>query len=118
VSGGDGRVRVELVEAKDTASGFVATFGMEQVGESVVLVEGAAADGRAMSAKAGEAVSALSESVTPEGLSATTWREVSELPERTFCRARKYLLDRGMVRNIGTDKQPRYVVGSVAVGAL
>lgn len=111
VSGGAGRVRIELVDAKDVASGFTATFGMELVGESVVLVPGTGTDGRTLSAKATEALSALSEGVTVDGLASTAWMELAEMPPTTFYRARKYLVDRGMVANVGTSKQPRYVVG-------
>jgi hypothetical protein len=111
VSGGTGRVRIELVEAKDVATGFTATFGMEQVGESIVLVPGAGNDGRALFAKAAEALSALSEGVTVDGLASTAWMDLAEMTPSTFYRARKYLVDKGMVTNIGTSKQPRYVVG-------
>ena len=111
MSGGGGRVRIELVDAKDMASGFSATFGMERAAASIVLVPGAGTDGRALSAKAAEAVSALSEGVTADGLSATAWMELAEMPPTTFYRARKFLLDRGMVSNIGSPRLPRYVVG-------
>ena len=111
VSGGSGRVRIELVDAKDYASGFTATFGMEQVADSIVLVPGTGSDTRALIGKAAEALSALSESATVEGLAATAWMEVAEMTPTTFYRARKYLVDKGMVINIGTPKQPRYAVG-------
>lgn len=111
VSGGAGRVRIELVDAKDVAAGFSATFGMEQVADSIVLVPGGGSDGRALSAKAAEALSALSEGVTADGLSSTAWMDLAEMPATTFYRARKYLVDRGMVTNVGTPRQPRYAVG-------
>lgn len=111
VSGGGGRVRIELVEAKDYAAGFTATFGMEHVGDSIVLIPGGHTDGRALSAKANEALAALSESATPDGLSSSAWMEVAEMQPTTFYRARKLLLDTGRISNVGTEKMPRYIVG-------
>ena len=111
VSGGTGRVRLEVTDAKDFPSGFAVTFGMEQVGESIVLVEGTSGDARAASAKASEALAALAEAATAEGLSSKAWLNVAEMSDSSFYRARKYLVDRGLVRNVGTEKMPRYVVG-------
>jgi hypothetical protein len=35
----------------------------------------------------------------------------AEMSPSSFYRARKYLVDEGHVRNVGTEKTPRYVVG-------
>ena len=114
VTGSEGRVRLEVEDAKDFASGYTVNLGMEQVGESLVLVEGVGSTSTVVSAKAGEALIALGECAPPEGLSASAWREVADLPESTFYRARKLLIDRGQVTNIGTPKMPRYIVGVAA----
>lgn len=50
----------------------------------------------------------------PGGVSANVWRLSAGLPERTFYRHRKGLLDQGHVINIGTDGQPRYRPSSEA----
>lgn len=110
LSGGDGRLRVELEDARSIPSGEVWNFSTEPVGDSLVLVAGGAVDLRQMSTKAAELLDVLAEIATPEGISASVWREAAEMPERSFYRARKLLLDRGSIRNVGTDKAPRYIV--------
>jgi hypothetical protein len=116
VSGGGGRTRLEVVDAKDFEEGFTLNFGMETVGPSVVLVEGAgSAEGKMSTARAQEALAALTEAATDEGLSSSNWLAVAEMSSSSFYRARKYLVDKGLVRNVGTDRSPRYVVG---VGGL
>ena len=110
VSGGNGRVRVEVAAAKDFSSGWSESFGMLSVLDSIVLVPG---DGdrapRVLTSTAVEALEALSDSATSEGLSATSWRDVCEMPASTFFRVRKLLVDQGRVINVGTDRTPRYV---------
>lgn len=44
-----------------------------------------------------------------EGLSSSALLRMAEMPERTFYRALKSLRKRDIVKNVGTDKQPRWV---------
>lgn len=109
VSGSGGRVRLEVEDAKDFASGFTVNFGTERVHQSLVLVEGGTGDIEAFGGKAEEALLALHECAPPEGLAATAWRQLCEMSDRTFYRARKHLIDSGKVTNVGTSRVPRYL---------
>lgn len=42
------------------------------------------------------------------GMSPTAWHKSADVPERTFYRHRKNLVDAGLVVNVGTDKTPKY----------
>ena len=79
-----------------------------------MLVEGPTGDRHAQPAKAAEALLALAECAPPEGLSASAWREVADMPESSFYRVRKWLIDNHKIANIGTPRMPRYVVRAEA----
>jgi len=114
VSGGDGRLRMELEDARNVPSGDSWTFSTEPVGESLVLVPGGGGDLRQVHAKAMDLLDVLRDTAGPEGLSASSWMAVAEMPPSTFFRLRKSLIDRCLVTNVGTPKQPRYAVGVAA----
>lgn len=62
-----------------------------------------------MPAKAPDVLAALADIDVEEGVSATSWKASCEgISERTFYRSRKALLEKGIVRNVGTGGRPRY----------
>lgn len=109
VTGSEGRVTLRVDQAKDFPNGREWQFGSEQVGDSLVLVEGATTTAPVSEAQVQHLVEVLRSSATAEGLSNTTWRELAELADSTFYRHKKSAVERGLVRNVGTDRQPRWV---------
>lgn len=107
VTGSDGKARFEVEDAKDFASGHMVSLGAEHVGESLVMVEGAGGD-PVMPARAAELLHALAESDTEAGLTAGEWRQLVDIPPSSFFRIRSFLERRGEIRNVGSDKRPRY----------
>lgn len=56
----------------------------------------------------GPTLAALMDIAVPGGVSATTWRLVAPVGERTFYRHLAALLHRGLVENVGSERAPRY----------
>lgn len=88
-------------------------------GTGSVVVE-RATHGREAQLPAGAAatLAALMAVDVPGGVSPKVWRISAGIPERTFFRHRKGLLDDGQVVNIGSDAQPRYRPASEATKKL
>lgn len=60
-------------------------------------------------AKAADVLAALIEVDVDEGVGPTVWRAATEgVSDRSFWRSRKALLDRNLVRNVGTSGRPKY----------
>jgi len=49
----------------------------------------------------------MTETARP-GVTAGQWKSMTGLPDRTFYRHRKALMDEGAVVNLGTETEPRY----------
>jgi hypothetical protein len=112
VKASDTRTTVSVTKQKDGAEAEPLHLERKVVGASCVLVS---SSGRpSLSGKALDTLSALRRIELPGGVSAKEWRLASEMPERTFYDHRRLLLDCGQVRNLGTNKQPRY--GTATVG--
>ncbi len=89
-------------------------FELTPVGSSVVLtLPNSLPNGRGSEQDLVGAERALSDlvwqSAGSDGLPSGELQRMSELPERSYYRALKVLRERGIVRNIGTDRKPRFV---------
>lgn len=74
--------------------------------------------GTELPAAALETLAALSEMQVTGGISSGVWLSGSNSPERTFYRHRAGLLTAGLVTNVGTEKQPRYLVSELGTATL
>lgn len=57
-----------------------------------------------------ETLEALAGIEVPGGVPTGAWKAATGTTDRTFYRHRKALLDHKLVKNLGTEKQPRYAV--------
>jgi RecA-family ATPase len=108
-NGGDGIITFESTKQKDRAIGAPKRFTLEQHGESIAVApyNGHNA-GDALTKKAATVLAALERIATPEGVTMTAWRETAEsdsVSRSTFYEARKLLLERGLVRNLGKSER-------------
>lgn len=69
-------------------------------------------DGEHLSKSQRVALEALVSIEVPTGITASVWKDQSELADRTFYNVRARLLDADLVRNIGSDHAPRYLTTS------
>lgn len=115
VRGGDGQVAIVTRKQRAGAEPEPLNLRLVAAGDSVALTTRlAVVDGGALPKKAEEALKALAAIEVPGGVSTSAWCTSSDLPERTFYRARKTLLDLSMVRNIGTEQAPKYLTTATA----
>jgi hypothetical protein len=107
MTGEDHDVKVQVTKQKDGPDGQEWYFRRSTIADSCVLVD---ATERAddLSTAALGALDALRDIYVPGGVRVTAWLSASGAPQQSFYRYRKLLLEREFVRNIGTDKSPRY----------
>lgn len=108
-------IRLHLKHQKDGIEGHTVTGHLEPVGDSAVFAPGGGGVPRTPP-NVDEVMLALEEIATADGVPTTTWKEHTGLPESTFYRARKHLVERFQVRNIGTPGRPRYVPNTAMGG--
>jgi hypothetical protein len=101
-------IRLQLRNQKDGADGHTATYHLEPVEQSAVLVPGGVME-RGKPKCVDELLEVLRETAGTDGLPCTRWEQLSELSQSSFYRGRKWLVDHYLVRNVGTQKRPRYV---------
>lgn len=112
-NGGDGILRLANPAQKDAAEAVPLRFTLVPAADSVAIapytgrIEEEAGVG-----PVGQAVlDALVAIDLPGGVSSSTWQKAcDDVPERSFYRWRKRLLELGEVLNLGTDTSPRYAV--------
>ena len=106
-------VRFRCVKSKDAAPFEDIYLALQPVASSVALY---CQNGVAVVEELARSETDLLEVVLAvagsAGLSASTLLKSTEMPERSFYRALKSLVTKGLVVNVGTDKQPRYTAAS------
>lgn len=80
----------------------------EDVSSLVLVPTGLIAQGDAIGASDGLVLDALRDIMIPGGVPSGTWEKAAGVAPRTFYRARGRLVGRGIVINLGTEKQARY----------
>jgi len=113
LTGEPSRLVLHTRKQKDAPEANPITLSLRAVGESVVIDRAGSDDPENLPAKVAATLEALEQIDVPGGVPSSVWLKSVDVPERTFYRHRKGLLDQGLVLNVGTDKQPRYsaVVG-------
>jgi len=107
--GDDQRIALRNTKQKNAPELLPLWLKLEGEAESAVVVP-ALGDGDTVSETVLETLEALAKIEVPGGVATGPWKESAGFPDRTFYRHRKTLLDHRLVRNIGTEKQQRYVV--------
>ncbi len=113
LTGEPSRLVLHTRKQKDAPEANPITLSLRAVGESVVIDRAGSDDPENLPASVAATLVALEQIDVPGGVPASAWLKSVDVPERTFYRHRKGLLDQGLVINVGTEKQPRYtaVVG-------
>lgn len=111
VTGDDSRITLRTTKQKNAPEALPIRLELRQVATSCVVLK-ARADSLTgeLSAGAQSTLESLRRIEVPGGIPTTAWCKASQQADRTFYDHRKRLLDAGLVRNIGTEKAPRYVV--------
>lgn len=109
-----GVITVTQTKQKDAPEAPPLTLKLEPRGESATLVDGT---GKIEGTRL-KTLTALIETATPDGITSTVWRDVSECQHRTFYRAQKWLLDHDYCHNISVTKTPRYAPTEAGTAAL
>ena len=111
VTATDGNVVVKVTKQKDGIEPNPRHFKAHPSGDSVVLLPGAHALGDSPNLPSGIAatLAALEEVELPGGVATGVWLDASPTPRSSFYKHVKGLAEQGYVRNIGTEKMPRYV---------
>ena len=117
VSATDDVVTLKTTKQKHHSEGNPWYLRAVPEGESVVLGL-RSTDTDDISASVLETLAGLAEVQLPGGVSASNWLVVVDRPEQTFYRHRKLLLTTGLITNVGSDKQPRYLVSDAGATAL
>lgn len=78
--------------------------------ESAVVIAALGSDDDGVAETVLETLEALGRVQVAGGVSTTAWKASAGVPDRTFYRHRKTLIDHQLVSNLGSDKQPKYVV--------
>lgn len=107
--GDDQRIALRNTKQKNAPELIPLWLKLEGEAESAVVVP-ALGDGDTVSESVLETLEALAGIEVPGGVAAGPWKAAAGFPDRTFYRHRKTLLDHKMVKNLGSEKQPRYVV--------
>lgn len=107
--GDDSRMALRNTKQKNAPEMAPLWLKLDAEAESAVVVQ-ALGDDDGIPESVLETLEALAGIEVPGGVAAGPWKAAANVPERTFYRHRKALLDHQLVQNIGTDKQPRYVV--------
>jgi hypothetical protein len=107
MTGEDHDVKVQVTKQKDGPDGQEWYFKRTAIADSCVLVDAVESDDD-MPTAALSALDALREIYVSGGVRVTAWLAASKLAVSSFYRYRKILLEREFIRNLGTDKMPRY----------
>jgi hypothetical protein len=106
---GDGIITLENSKAKDRGIGAPRRFVLEAHGTSMALAKYAGQDrSENLTTKVATVLTALEKIATDQGVTMGAWRAVSEadgVSKTVFYEARKLLLDRGLVRTLGSDER-------------
>ena len=102
-------VALKVAKQKDLPKGDIERLRLHPTCESAALYsQNAVGVPDEMGGAESTLLQAALESCGSDGLSATNLLKVSGLPTSSFFRAKKALLSRGLLDNIGTEKQPRF----------
>jgi hypothetical protein len=111
VSADSGRVSLALRKQKDGLDGLRLELERIAVADSCVLVPaGSAPSGPKLRASLVQALDALEAVAIPGGVASGAWFKSSGMPESSFYRARKQLLDLGLVTTTGEGPSGRWSV--------
>lgn len=96
---------------KDAAEAEPISLGLRPVpgADSVAVDRPGPMDPEDLPAGVAQTLEALYNVAIPGGVSTNVWKLAAAVPERSFYRHRKGLLDQGLVLNVGSDLQPRYL---------
>jgi hypothetical protein len=117
VEGGDRIISVHADKQRHHVDGHViAKLELTPVGNSCALGEyrGGPPDTATLRASDRSALEALERIATDEGVPTSRWQKATDLAERTFYEARKRLVVRDQVVNIGSKQRPLYVLTASA----
>jgi hypothetical protein len=117
VDSGDRIVSLHADKQRHHLDGHViAKLELTPVGSSCALGEyrGGPPDACALRASDRAALEALERIATDEGIPTARWQRATDLAERTFYEARKRLVDRQQVANVGSKPRPLYVPTATA----
>lgn len=110
LTGADDRLTLRVTKQKDGPEPEPLHLARIASGESCVLVPTSRVrDTDDLPAGVAATLAALRDVQVPGGVSAKVWRMAVDVPERTFYRHLSRLLKAGLVRNVGSTSQPRYV---------
>jgi hypothetical protein len=107
--GDDARMALRNTKQKNAPEMLPLWLKLDGEAESAVVIP-ALGDGDTVSETTLESLEALSKIEVPGGVSTSAWKAAAGFPDRTFYRHRKTLLDHKLVKNLGSEKQPKYVV--------
>lgn len=106
----DGRTTLKVTKQKDGPEVSPLRLTRTAAGSSCVLVTASdAIDDRELSTGAAATLDTLRTIQVPGGIAAGVWEDASAASRSVFYTHRAKLLRLGLVRNIGTEKMPRYV---------
>lgn len=113
-NGGDGIITLANTKQKESGEQPPMRLRLAPAGDSVAIApyRGGITLADDLTPKAMVTLDSLIAIATPEGVHVATWRDHSVqngTGRSAFYEHRKVLLERGLVRNIGTDTTPRYV---------
>lgn len=107
--GDDARMLLRNTKQKNAPELAPLWLKLDPEAESAVVIA-AIGDDDSVAETVLETLEALGKVQVAGGVSAVAWKASAGVPDRTFYRHRKTLLDHQMVVNLGSDKQPKYVV--------
>lgn len=104
-------MRLSNSAQKDSAEALPMRFSLVPVDDSVAVgsYSGRLEDDTTLSANGRLALEALASIQVPGGIATGVWRAAVDMADRTFYDQRRRLLTLGLVVNVGTEKQPRYM---------
>lgn len=106
----DTQLTVKVTKQKDAAEAAPMRLTRVEVGDSCALVPSSSVmTDDDLPAAVLATLEALREVYVEGGVPVSVWKSAVDVSEATFYRHRSRLLDVGLVENVGTDKQPRYV---------
>ncbi len=111
----EGRLALTVEKQKNHESGRrLALRAQPEAGSLVLTLPSGEDDQTSLRASDLAALETLRRIEVESGISSTAWLRASEMPERTFYEARKRLIGRYLVVNIGTSHQPKYLTADTA----
>jgi len=107
--GDDARMLLRNTKQKNAPELAPLWLKLDGEGESAVVIAAIGEDD-SVAETVLETLGALGKIQVPGGVSASAWKASAGVPDRTFYRHRKTLLDHQLAVNLGSEKQPKYVV--------